>query len=104
MTSKSTWKSLERVIAKRLGLVRSANTGRACADVRGEIRLRSGAAISGECRLRASLPEVIKQALNQADANAVRGEIPCAFIKKKRACYDDTVVCMKLSDFEKLLK
>ena len=107
MTAKATWKNLEKKIAERLGIERVSrgSLGEACEDVLGQVKLRGGVMeISGECKLRERLPKLLTDSLNQAKRNASENAIPVVFIKAKGVEYDETVVGMRLKDFERLLK
>ena len=107
MTAKATWKNLEKKIAERLGIERvsRAGAGEACEDVHGQVKLRGGVIeISGECKLRARLPALLSNALEQAKRNASEKAIPVVFVKGKGEAYDETIVGMRLKDFERLLK
>ena len=108
MTSKATWKNFEKEMAKRLKIKRvsKGKLGEKVEDIRGSLKLKGDKIIiSGECKLRAKIPAIINEALKQANENSpTKNHIPVAFIKTKYGSYDDVVVAMKLTDFERLLE
>ena len=106
-THKTTWKNFEKHIASRLGLKRVSieKKGLEAEDVRGVLKLKDSVRVVGECKLRGKIPVIIEKMLEQAKraSGKSRRYIPIAFFKGKGGEYDNVFVCMRLSDFERLL-
>jgi len=92
---KTTWKTMERAIAKRLNGTRSGPTGRDSADVVTEH-------YSIECKLRDALPEWLKRAMIQSHVNAEPDTLPVLILHECGGRRDNDIVCMSLETFTKL--
>lgn len=88
----TTWKSVERAIAKRLNGQRLGASGRATADVVNDW-------LSVEVKHRKTLPEWLKAALDQA-ANGAEGRLPIAILHESGQRHADDLVLIRLVDFE----
>ena len=95
MKQKTTWKSLEREMAKRLNGTRTGPTGRDSADVVTEH-------YSIECKLRDELPGWMKRAMAQAHDNAVPGTLPVLLLHESGQRHDGDLVVMRLETFTRL--
>lgn len=92
------WKADERAIAGRLGGTRVPVTGRD----RGDAPDIKHPLFAVECKTRAALPVLLKEAMAQAKA-AVRGEqVPLVVLHQRGARHSEDYVCMRLADFEAL--
>lgn len=88
----TTWKSVERAIAKRLNGKRLGATGQATADVVSDW-------LSVEVKHRKELPGWLKDALSQARHGA--GErLPIVILHENGQRHDNDLVLMRLADFE----
>ncbi len=88
----TTWKNVERAIAKRLNGKRLGATGQATADVVSDW-------LSAEVKHRRKLPEWLKDALAQAQAGS--GErLPIVILHENGQRHDNDLVLMRLADFE----
>jgi hypothetical protein len=88
------WKRLERYIAKRLGGRRLGATGRDSVDV-----ITDWLAI--EAKHRSALPQWLKGAVTQAQANAPRTTLPLVLLHEGGKRHDGDLVVLTLADFEK---
>lgn len=88
----TTWKSVERAIAKRLNGKRLGATGKATADVVNDW-------LSVEVKHRRVLPDWLKDALGQA-ANGAEGRLPIVVLHESGQRHADDLVLMRLADFE----
>lgn len=96
VTHRSTWKSLERAVARTLGGKRIIDDGsHNRPDVVTEL-------LSIECKLRARLPKLLTDAMAQARGAAACDRLPVAVLKEKGAPVADAIVCMRLGDFAEL--
>jgi hypothetical protein len=91
-----TWKQCERVIAKRLGGVRTGPTGRGGPDI---LALH----LAVEVKTRKTLPAWLKEAVRQAVAGAGGDRLPLALLHEAGQRHDDDIACMRLVDLERLL-
>ena len=89
----TTWKRIEREIAKRLNGQRVGNTGKATPDV------IAGGWLVVECKHRAKLPEWLKNSLIQAETHAEPDQLAVAILHEKFMVVDDSLVVMRLDDF-----
>ena len=103
-THNTTWKDVERAIAKRLGGERISNKGLGLHDV------KTGAAttdveaglFSVEVKHRKALPKWILDALQQTSDNAKDGRIPIVLLHQARMHHDKDTIMLRLQDFERL--
>jgi hypothetical protein len=92
------WKADERAIAGRLGGERVPVTGRD----RGDAPDIKHPLFAVECKTRAALPALLKEAMTQAKA-AVRGEqVPVVILHQRGARHDEDYVVLRLADFTDL--
>lgn len=86
----TTWKALERRIARQLGGKRVGNTGRSTPDIESEWLIV-------ECKQRESLPRWLVEALAQARGYASEEKLPILVLHERGR--HDSLVVMALSDF-----
>lgn len=91
----TTWKSVERAIAKHLDGQRVGVTGRATPDVITD-------SLSVECKHRKALPKWLKSAMAQAEVNAA-GKVPVVVLHEKYKRHVDDLVVLRLSEFRDLV-
>jgi len=91
----TTWKAVEREIAKRLGGERVPVTGRQ----RGSAPDIEHPWLSVEVKHRKALPGWLLDAQAQADASAKPNQLPMVVLHQKQMQYDDSVIMFRLSDF-----
>lgn len=96
----STWKCVERSIAKILGGTRVPVTGRS----RGSAPDIEHATLSLEVKHRKSLPDWLKDALEQAEASKKEGQLPVAVLHETYKKYEDSLVVFRLRDFIKFIE
>lgn len=88
----TTWKNVERIIAKRLNGKRLGATGQATADVVSDW-------LSVEVKHRKELPGWLKDALSQARRGA--GErLPIVILHESGQRHDNDLVLLSLADFQ----
>ena len=94
------WKAFERYIAKVLGGVRRGPGVRGDSGGKNDIIHDHW---SAECKLYAAPSySVILNACRQAEENRDHDmQCPVAFVKRKNALNKDTLVCMRLEEWEK---
>ncbi|GAP05911.1 hypothetical protein ATHL_00752 [Anaerolinea thermolimosa] len=92
----STWKATERAIARRLGGKRVPITGRA----RGSAPDVAHTWLSIEVKHRKRLPRWLADAIDQAVAAAVEGQLPIVILHESGQRHDNDLVLTRLSDFE----
>ena len=98
MTARGSWKRLERVHARIFGGERVPVTGRA----RGEAPDVFTKEFAIEVKMRAKLPALLEDAMDQA-VKSVRGDqLPLVVIHKKGQRVDNDYVVMRLKDFQKM--
>ncbi len=88
----TTWKNVERAIAKRLNGKRLGATGQATADVVTDW-------LSVEVKHRKTLPQWLKDALGQARHGA-GGRLPIVILHESGQRHADDLVLMRMGDFE----
>ena len=91
----STWKSVERNLATRLGGQRLSNHSLGCKTPDVET-----SAWSIEVKHRKALPAWLTGALDQARANATPGKLPLVVWHEKGRRHDNDLVVLRLRDFE----
>lgn len=69
MTRTSTWKSVERKVAEKLGGVRVGNRGTNSEDVAHDV-------FSVEVKHRKNLPQIVRDSMDQCRRNAPDGKVP----------------------------
>jgi hypothetical protein len=90
----TTWKHVERQIAKRLGGRRVPVTGRAGRpDV-------AHPWLSIEVKFRRRLPQWLAKAMEQAEKAATPGQLPLAVLHESGTPYGQSLVLLRLADFE----
>lgn len=89
------WKAVERAIAERLGGRRVPVSGRQEAGV--DIA-HDWLAI--EVKHTKRIPVFVVRALGQAKAGAKEGQLPIAVLHPPGSRIEDSVVCLRLADFE----
>jgi len=92
MSKYKTFKGVERAIAKRLGGKRTGQYGGADVVVDGWL--------SVEVKSRKTLPQWIRDALNQSKRNAKHDQLPIVILHEHEKRYDCAWVVMAMSDFE----
>lgn len=92
----TTWKAVERAIAKRLGGDRVPITGR----VRGSAPDVAHTWLAIEIKLRENYPQWLSNAMEQAEASRRGSQLPVAILHKKYKNHDDDLIVMRLSEFE----
>ncbi len=90
----ATWKRAERRIAARLGGHRVPVSGRAGQPDIAHPRL------SIEVKHRRRLPQWLTQALEQAERAAAPGQLPLAVVHEAGTRYGQSLVLLRLADFE----
>lgn len=90
------WKAGERVIAERLGGVRVPITGRQ----RGSAPDVAHQDLAIEVKTKATLPDWLTEAMEQAEASARGNQLPLAVIHENYRGYARALVVMRLADFE----
>lgn len=90
-----TWKKHERTVAYRLSARRVGPSGIATADVVNEH-------LAVECKMRASLPKWLHDAMSQAIAAAQREQLPVVILHELGRRHDGDYVVVRLKDFEDL--
>ncbi|MBC7223442.1 MAG: hypothetical protein H5T59_04070 [Anaerolineae bacterium] len=89
----TTWKAVERALARRLGGVRTGCTGEAAPDV-------TTGWCSVECKTRKRLPAWLKEAVAQAVRNAAPDTLPLVVLHQTGQRHDSDLVVLRLRDFE----
>jgi hypothetical protein len=90
----TTWKHVERQIAKRLGGRRVPVSGRAGRpDV-------AHPWLSIEVKFRRRLPQWLAKAMEQAEKAATPGQLPLAVLHESGTRYGQSLVLLRLADFE----
>ncbi len=92
----TTWKSVERSIARLFGGRRTGPRGIAVADV-ADHRYQSWLAI--EIKHRKKLPQWILDALKQAELAAGEHKLAMVVLHERRMRYKDSLVVLRLSDW-----
>ena len=103
-THRQTSKNLEKRVAEYLNIERTSTKGLGTAidDCAGSLVLKESIDVSVEVKLRAKLPAIINEALDQARRNA-KTSIPMTVIKQKGAFIEDAIVSFRLSEFKRLI-
>ena len=91
----STWKAVERAIAKRLGGVRVPITGR----IRGSAPDIEHEWLSLEVKHRKKLPSWLHDAMEQATLSKRGEQLPTVVLHECGKNHDDDFVIMRLQDF-----
>jgi hypothetical protein len=94
--SEKAWKRSERRIAELLGGRRVPVSGRQ----RGDAPDVEHQSLSVEVKCRKSLPRWLEDAMKQAEASARDGQLPVAVLHEHGQRYRDSLVLMRLGDFE----
>ncbi len=90
----TTWKHVERRIAKRLGGRRVPVSGRAGQpDITHPV-------FAVEVKHRRRLPQWLTKALLQAEQSATPGQLPLAVVHESGTRYGQSLVLLRLADFE----
>lgn len=94
MTHNSTWKDVERAIARKLGgqRVSNAGLGHPVADV-------EAGALSVEVKTRKALPGWLMAAVAQGRDNARAGRLGITVLHQVGQRHDNDLVVLRLSDF-----
>ena len=93
---RATWKHVEAQVADRFGAKRVPITGRS----RGSTADTDCKEFAQEIKHRKEIPLWIKDAINQAEEASKRhGGWPMVILHEKYSKYDDSLIIMKLSDF-----
>ena len=90
----TTWKSVERAIARKVGGERMSNhaLGLQTPDVETEIW-------SIEVKHRKTLPKWLHDSISQAETNASEGKLPLVVLHEKNQRHDNDLVLVRLRDF-----
>ena len=88
----TTWKAVERKLARLFGVEREGCTGEAGPDF-------VSASYSVEVKHRKQLPQWIKGALEQAEVNCKDGTMPLVILHERYQGYEDSLVLCRLREF-----
>jgi len=105
-THSSTWKSLERRIARWFGVERNSKRGLGdnTPDVVAPVTFAKGAILSIECKLSGRGFGQVQKAIDQAELNANEKHLPMAILKAKGASDDSAILAMSFATFKKIAK
>ena len=103
-THRQTSKNLEKKVAEYLSIERTSTMGLGTAidDCAGSLVLKESIDVSVEVKLRAKLPAIINETLDQARRNA-KTSIPMTVIKQKGERIENSIVSFRLSEFKRLI-
>jgi hypothetical protein len=89
------WKACERRVAELLGGKRVPVSGR----TRGDSPDIEHPTLSIECKSRKKLPAWIEDAMRQAEASAMYGQLPMAVLHQDGRRYTESLVVVRLEGF-----